>query len=447
LLACHYPSHYLMALGFSVPYRKSMKRDPALFDVDMLLLHLLLVPFFLIFSRLYVFLNTLTPLFLLTILVALCAAVLILMQGAYRALLIAPLVVLGFTLAMLRFSEVSGTEFNPRALSQFVGLFAIFVTYRFTSQGKTPQLVKVIFWYAIGYAFIYLLLNAALKFGIYHPRGTHQAIVLKDFSRRPRLLLANGIVSFGVAMIMARLRHHLNMKNMLIAGLFALTIFASLSRTYTAVVLLVGLCYFITRNARVPGWICFAILVSISFVLIAGLYFPTYNPFIHPGDASSYVRAEEYEIARQYILRWPILGIGFPSLGPRGYKEFLAVDVFAASDLGAVGIWMTFGLAGLVMFLVSALICTFSYRERYDQVTRDTLALTGAMMTGYAVIAPSMWYNEATLFLALLIGERLYALNIGGAKSRSARKAASATSRRRPTKIDYTPEPSSSNPS
>lgn len=395
-----------MAGRYTLTYRSLMKRQDNLLDIDKVLLHLTIVPLILIFSRLYVFIDVLTPLFLLSILVVALAAVQLFVRAQFHVLAFGVLAVVGFALAMLRFSAVANIPFNVKALSQFTGLMAIFVTYRFTSQGRTPDLVRILFWYAFAYACIYILVNAALKFDIYHPRGSHQALVLKDWSRRPRLYLANGIISFGLAVTAARLRQRVNMKNLVLLGIFAVAIAAALSRTFTVVVGCVTLAYLVLRNAKLVSWGALAAFLAISAVLVIGLAFPTFTPF-SGDDGSAHVRASEYEIARHYIRQWPILGIGFPSVN-RSYQEFLAVDAFAASDLGLVGIWLTFGLVGMLLFVASAVVCATAYRDRYDQVTRDALALTGAMLTAYAVIAPTMWYSEATLLLALLVGERLF---------------------------------------
>jgi hypothetical protein len=100
----------------------------------------------------------------------------------------------------------------------------------------------------------------------------------------------------------------------------------------------------------------------------------------------------------------------------------MATTTFYFSDIGAVGVFYTGGVIGLIIFVIISAISAFSgfflQAIGFERADADGLALAGCACTFLGVIAPDLWSGSSTVLSAIFIAAFYTYL-----KSRPARSA------------------------
>jgi len=87
--------------------------------------------------------------------------------------------------------------------------------------------------------------------------------------------------------------------------------------------------------------------------------------------------------------------------------NLMATTTFFFSDIGAVGVFYTGGVVGLIMFMIisaiSALSGFFLQAIGFERADADGLALAGCACTFLGIIAPDLWSGSSTVLSAIFI--------------------------------------------
>lgn len=171
--------------------------------------------------------------------------------------------------------------------------------------------------------------------------------------------------------------------------------------------------------------------LTIAIMALTCLMVPTnINPFrALDFDTSGHFRVVEYQIAREILREHPIAGLGIQSSlkrdtaiyvrDPDGANPWDIITLYPG-DVGAVGLWLNFGLHGLLLALYGTWLC-FSFRASPNMPARiaETLRTTGSVIGAYGIIAPTIFGGSGTMLFALVVATHL------GARARSRAEAPS----------------------
>lgn len=161
--------------------------------------------------------------------------------------------------------------------------------------------------------------------------------------------------------------------------------------------------------------------VTIAIMAFTCLMVPTsINPFgALDYDTSGHFRVIEYEMAREILREHPIAGLGIQSSLKRDSAIFVRdpdganpwdIITLYPGDIGAVGLWLSFGLHGLLLTLYGTWLC-FSFRTsaRVPARIAETLRTTGSVIGTYGIIAPTIFGGSGTMLFALIVATHLNA--------------------------------------
>jgi hypothetical protein len=300
------------------------------------------------------------------------------------------------------FSELSGVAVKWNAGFQFFWSLTFIVFFLIIRDGHGRYLAKALLFYASFYTVIYSVLTLAFNFGMIGVDALG-ILVAEDVERGQRLFsytIASGYAWFGW---LYRLRDRLTWIALTMLTLSGLAIYLSLSRVVTLGIVLMTFAVLRGYTLNSIGKVCLAVMLSVSAVSLYGVFDSGWNPFaILTSDTSGAFRMWEYEIARDLLREYPVLGIGIAPTAEDSW-QFAKQDFFAPSDLGVIGIWFDLGLGGLIFFFLGSYVACKPGVEM-ESVLQAPLVLIGCLMTAYGCIAPVIFYPAGATYFAVLIG-------------------------------------------
>lgn len=309
------------------------------------------------------------------------------------------------------FSAAWGRDANLNAISVYVGLFSsvVFVAALINLERKT--LINALFATALVYALFYLALSLGLG-GLKAPTdpGAEKLFIAADLSlgRPARFAMMSSLMAFGLCLSFTRAFVAKKWIYLLTFGLFAAGFWLSYFRAVTAVTIFALVTYTVLRNTKWVGLVCFAAFFVVSLIMIIGLRDQAFRPYDLFGgnDSSATIRSLSYEATKYFVRDYWLFGVGLAS-SRDDTVHLMATTTFYFSDIGAVGVFYTGGLVGLIIFVIisaiSALSGFFLQAIGFERADADGLALTGCACTFLGVIAPDLWSGSSTMLSALFI--------------------------------------------
>ena len=315
-------------------------------------------------------------------------------------------------LYLYRFSQVSGTQFNPFAGGDYYIIAIIAVLYLEIRNGGLERILNFIFRVSSIYAALYCLLWLAFALGYLHvPENSN--LVLQNsgaLDRGLRLSLANSYIIFGISVSMVSLIKLRNASSIFFLLLFFVALYFSGSRFLTLIILMSSVIYIALRNVR---WVQIFWLSVFSLYLVAVLmivFFHDFNPFSFIADnstvyqdLSAWARWRSTEIAIDLLDSHWLLGIGIPS-GPAAYQPLTYVNFFYPQDLGLLGIFTSYGVGGFLGYIFISISSQFLRLSTFSipiHLRYGTL-LTFTTILGYSILAPVFFMNALPFTCVIL---------------------------------------------
>jgi hypothetical protein len=371
----------------------------------------------LIASRLYVFLFGVASA---TYLMATALAVIMIFVGILilRGQALVVLAFLALTAYILSsiylFSTRIAEPFKINSLAQFYGILSFPITYEIARRKLFGKMISIIFLFLVVYIATYVILAALLRVGIIETLATEGIYTsLYDVERDERLYLASGQASFVMFFAAAYLKAGAK------PGIFTLILLLvlaatllSMSRVFIVISFLILGSYLLTSRTTYARLIAASIYSAIAIYLCYGVFDPQFNPFFFSRhDTSTLYRQREFEVMANFIGQFTFFGFGLESSG-----ESLARVVgfmLYPSDVGIVGVWFNYGLAGvLILSIIPVAICC-SLRPSpitigIDKPEWTALILLGAAIALYASISMNMIVGADSSIFAMIFGLTLF---------------------------------------
>jgi len=280
--------------------------------------------------------------------------------GGYKMVVVPALALVGFMLLYaFVFSARTGAPLLPSVLAQrdFAFFLLAPAVYLLSARGWGPPEFERVFVLAAllamaGYVAILTVANLAAWASSGDPYL--EALVTYDELRGYRLkgplfVFLFAALYFGWGLWRAKSALRLGLGLMLTALPVALVVVNAPRSTVLAVVLaLILYAVLFSRWKRFGvSMILASVLVSASFFVVPYLV-DAYAPELQ-SDWSYEVRVESAERAWNYVLQYPILGIGQESYQSISYQDLLGAR-FYPSDLGLLGLAFQYGLVGVLVY-------------------------------------------------------------------------------------------------
>ncbi|MBB3955515.1 hypothetical protein [Novosphingobium sediminicola] len=304
------------------------------------------------------------------------------------------------------FVPVSGGDYLP------IGLTSLF--YLVLRNGQGQDLVRFLMRVSAIYAVAYILLWAGVTFGLVHPADGAK-IVLKsggDTERGDRIALLSCFIIFGMFCATASFVRSLRFLALVQIALFAICLFLSGSRLISAMTILAFGLYLVTQTSQLVRTVFFPIFLigflTTCFMIITHSFNP-FDSFVNEntrfGDVSAWARWKDIALTNALIPDHWVFGLGLPN-GVEGYGPITHVNYFYTQDIGILGVFMTFGVFGLLLYgFICFAACFGSDKLQIDPIMKIGLNLTGAVLAVYSLLAPVFTGSAipfAALFMALV---------------------------------------------
>ena len=309
------------------------------------------------------------------------------------------------------FSAAWGRDANLNAISVYIGLFSsvVFVAALVNLERRT--LINVLFGVALVYAVFYLALSLGLG-GLKAPTdpGAEKLFIAADLriGRPSRFAMMSSLMVFGLCLSFTRAFVGKKWLYLLTFALFAAGIWLSYFRAVTAVTIFALVAYTVLRNTKRVGVLCFLAFFVVSLVLIVGLNDHAFRPYDMFGnnDSSATIRSLSYEATKYFVRDYWLFGVGLAS-SRDDTVNLMATTTFFFSDIGAVGVFYTGGVVGVIIFMIisaiSALSGFFLQALGFERADADGLALAGCACALLGIIAPDLWSGSSTVLSAIFI--------------------------------------------
>lgn len=302
---------------------------------------------------------------------------------------------------MIVFSINFSADINWNTAAQysvFLSFMPVFVASR---DGISNYIVKRLSVYAYAYVSLYIFYSIGNQFNLL-PAQLTRPLILNDVERGERLFSYAGALAYAWFVSIKKLRNF-NVINFVLFTMTAAANLLTISRVYLLCLGIVTAMSLINFKRSTIRTVCLLSLVVVSLTLLYGLVDARWNPFFQFAgtDSSGLGRALEYDIARELISQSPILGYGV-AVSPDFVVTLTGLGFFAGSDLGAVGLVLDYGIIGLLLYFVCALIST-SYIPKLGWWA-DPLFLKGSTLSIYGCIAPVLFAPGGVFYFAALFG-------------------------------------------
>lgn len=308
------------------------------------------------------------------------------------------------------FSKISSSPFVFASGGDYYSLGLFGVIYIALRRGNQQWLLRSLYWLSISYACAYIVLNIGLSTGILNMPASGNGILPEDVAngRGLRVILASSFIVYGTFTSIASVIRDLKFSSIFTVLLFVCCLLLAQSRAILAVCFVILLIYTVTSLSKVIRYLA---LVLYAGSLTASMYVafvPGENPFSSDkSNLSEWARSQSIEIAKNLIKEHLWTGIGIPN-GPLGYEPITSVNYFFPADIGLVGVLVTFGVFGILLYTAEAIAACLMPTRLQGWVERKYtigLGLSGAVMTIYSALAPVFAGGSGTFwgvfFLAL----------------------------------------------
>jgi hypothetical protein len=316
------------------------------------------------------------------------------------------------------FSAAWGRDANLNAISVYIGLFSSVVFVSALVNLDRKRMINILFGAAILYALFYVALSLGLG-GLKAPSdpGAEKLFIAADLrvGRPARFAMMSSMMVFGVCLSYSRIFVARRWRYLLTFALFAAGMWLSYFRAVTFVTLFTLVSYTVLRNTRWVGILSFLAFFIVSAVLLIGLNDHSFRPYdlFGTNDSSATIRSLSYEATKYFVRDYWLFGVGLAS-NRDDTVNLMATTTFFFSDIGAVGVFYTGGVVGLVIFTIISAISAFSgfflQSVGFERSDADGLALTGCACTLLGIIAPDLWSGSSTILSAIFIATYYYHL-------------------------------------
>lgn len=269
-----------------------------------------------------------------------------------------------------------------------------------------PAILKLLFRISIGYCLVYALLGQSLA-GMASDAGSVR-VLTADGGRGARVVLAGAFCAFAYFYALTRLRAT---GGLIWIGLLAIAGAAAIlsqGRTFILQIAIVTVMYLLGISAQ-ARWLAVAAFLGVVLISVAGVIFPDLNPFtLFASDASGAARARGFSVIRGLVDEHFFFGVGIAP-DTRSQSLFIGQPYLYWDDLGPLGVWYTFGFAGLLLFVWHVLVLIAGPPERVGLpgADRDGLALTGLLLGLGSLVSPGIWLGSGTMVIAIVFGLRV----------------------------------------
>jgi hypothetical protein len=305
-------------------------------------------------------------------------------------------------------------DFN--SLGGYYGTLAVIVFYELARQKLLPLTMRLIFLVYAAYLVIYAILVMAGLLGLDISFASQKVTVdISDPDRENRIFMFAAAATYVAAYSVSKLKQRIQLGYILTLALAGFTAYLSLMRTFILYSLLVVVLYLWTGRMKLVQRLSFLGSVLIAAYLTYGIVDPGFNPYrFSVTDVTTLARAYQFDVVADYVRKAPIFGIGLPD-ATDGLTYFLGKEIFP-SDLGIVGIWFQFGIAGVVLLgIVPIYISCVQDVNRSNSLLGEvdtlTLSLTGCII---GLVGGAELYIDSALLFSLIFANTLYNGRVAG---------------------------------
>jgi hypothetical protein len=282
------------------------------------------------------------------------------------------------------------------------------------------RIAKIIYVISILYilCYIYLSFNMAEPSFMVPADPTSETqkwtgILIADSTREARLSLSGSFAAFTLLCALGLIIYERKFIHIIPLVLSIWALYLAKSRTFSVILIFSVLMMFMSKTQI--SWlkrIGFGAFVLFVLAMGYGILDDTFNPYIpfRAVDDSGWARFVEYECARDIISNDPVFGTGIaPTLSVAYQFISNCQHVFAADDIGAIGIWTYFGFAGLIIFFILIYLSFFPGHHIddfgwYSKVLHGIGFLNGL----FGVLSPSLLLGDGCLFFAVVLYSAFY---------------------------------------
>ncbi len=296
------------------------------------------------------------------------------------------------------FANVSGYPINWNILFSYTGILS-FAVFTPLSGQQLDRVLRMLFVVSLAYCTLYLV----LAIGIVRLPGLK---VLDDEVRGSRLFLSTAHAAYCLFHGIASLREGKRIALWLLPALLsAAAIALFFSRVFTLLLAIVVVLSLIAGTSRLVRQLLCGFMLTAAGAILLSVVAPDLNPFAALGaDPSGAARAAAYEILRGLLTNHWLLGIGLAS-EVKDFSVFVGQQYVFWEDVGPLGVWATFGLAGLIGFLGLAMFCILGVRRpaEMDEARFATLSWSGILAGLTAIHSPDLLGGSAAPIVGLMI--------------------------------------------
>lgn len=325
-----------------------------------------------------------------------------------------------FMITVLIFSVRAGTDPDFNIVALFYSIPGFVVFHSFGRRGEYGRVLNVLLLYSVVYVIIYLALVALHESDLV---AFPAEILLFDSERGARVVSALFMSYFVFLFCLASLRRKFSFRILLLLVLAGVAIWLTGSRAFTAIALISSAIFLGFRRSGSSRLRYFAFwsFAIISMVMAYGIIDSGFNPFgFETTDESTIARRFSYDIMRDNIQQFPIVGTGMPSsmytsgvtdllyyLGRTAVAGDIDTGGVSFTDLGMIGIWFHFGLIGVSLYVLSVFISCFQRYKPADMNVDDPrmiALLIICMSVGmYCSISPAAWTGSGGIFFSIAL--------------------------------------------
>jgi hypothetical protein len=179
-----------------------------------------------------------------------------------------------------------------------------------------------------------------------------------------------------------------------------------MSRLISAIVLVIALFNVFGLWSRRFRAVLAVIFFLTTVVYLAGvLLYPKWNPYeIVAMDNSGFARLIAYGALNSRVAEHLFFGIGIAS-NRDDFTEFVGEPYAFWEDLGPFGVWATFGVIGIIVFLCLVEMCILDVKRDADvaKIKWDALSLTALSFGLLAILTPDLWGGSSTVFTNVVL--------------------------------------------
>ncbi len=309
-----------------------------------------------------------------------------------------------FYFQMLVFSGNSRVPVNPNILFTYLPAVSFVL---FASRSVDMDRIFVFLFLASSlYCVAYLLLADQILAASQSTDTSGVPVLKSDGTREARLYLAAGYPAFALFYALARFDFRRRWPWIFGTLLPLAAMFAAQSRVFLAIVVLAVVIRGVGLLNR-PMRIMLAIALVLGTVaLLFGVLFPGANIYqLFAADASGAARLRAYTFVSALVNDYFLFGVG---LAPdRASAAVRMGDPYLYwEDIGPLGIWYTFGMLGLILFIYHTVRCILGPRPfvGISEPNYSALLAVGVVIGLNSITSPGIWNGNTALFLGLVLG-------------------------------------------